>query len=314
LKWKSQNAVGGHIAIGSDDSIYCGDSVFNPDGTLKWKYSIWMAFPSIGDNGTIYSASGSVVDAVSPNGNIQWGFNLEGYGTFTPPAIGSDGTIYFGSTLATDVTLGYVYAINPNGTLKWKSQINNSGFSSPTIGPDGTIYIISSGPNSSFLYAFNSNGIMKWSRFVDCSNSKSTSIGADGTIYLLLYYALIAINPDGSEKWRYTVNDYTASSLTISPNGVIYFGSNDGNLYAINATCGGPASSPWPMMDHDAMHTGRYSYISPPAIPYLLFNPISSQQTVGTPFQINNRPQSRRQRGYRFQCASDSFLSSGAAG
>ncbi|MCL5283436.1 MAG: PQQ-binding-like beta-propeller repeat protein, partial [Armatimonadetes bacterium] len=59
------------------------------------------------------------------------------------PAIGADGTVYVGSE-------GYnLYAIKPDGTLKWKYQTGGIG-SSPAIGADGTVYVGSADHN---LYA-----------------------------------------------------------------------------------------------------------------------------------------------------------------
>ena len=49
------------------------------------------------------------------------------------PAVGADGTIYVGSD---DDNL---YALNPNGTLKWKFSTGNWGVS-PAVGTDGTLY------------------------------------------------------------------------------------------------------------------------------------------------------------------------------
>ena len=53
------------------------------------------------------------------------------------PAIGSDGTIYIGSN--------YIYALNPDGTLKWENRINEQyadiGWASPTVGVNGVVYI-----------------------------------------------------------------------------------------------------------------------------------------------------------------------------
>ena len=60
------------------------------------------------------------------------------------PAIGSDGTIYFGSY---DKNL---YAINPDGSKKWAFKTGNWVNSPPTIGNDGTIYVGSRDKN---LYA-----------------------------------------------------------------------------------------------------------------------------------------------------------------
>ena len=71
------------------------------------------------------------------------------------PAISSDGTIYVGSDD------GNLYAINPNGTLKWKYKTEGGApvVSSPAIGSDGTIYV---GSDDGNLYAINPRGTLKW--------------------------------------------------------------------------------------------------------------------------------------------------------
>jgi outer membrane protein assembly factor BamB len=48
-----------------------------------------------------------------------------------------------------------------NGTVKWTYQTGGPVRSSPAIGPDGTIYVGSSG--SAKLHAINPNGTEKWS-------------------------------------------------------------------------------------------------------------------------------------------------------
>ncbi|MEM2089259.1 MAG: PQQ-binding-like beta-propeller repeat protein, partial [Thermoproteota archaeon] len=60
------------------------------------------------------------------------------------PAIGYDGTIYVGSHD------NYTYALNPDGSLKWKYETEAWVDSSPAIGSDGTIYV---GSNDGGLYA-----------------------------------------------------------------------------------------------------------------------------------------------------------------
>jgi len=44
---------------------------------------------------------------------------------------------------------------------------------------------------------------------------------------------MFAINPDGTLKWSYTTSGAVVSSPAIDADGTIYFGSIDGNLYAI---------------------------------------------------------------------------------
>jgi len=61
------------------------------------------------------------------------------------PAIGTEGTIFVGSRDR------YVYAINPNGTLRWKFLTGGPISSSPAIGQGGsTIYV---GSENGALYA-----------------------------------------------------------------------------------------------------------------------------------------------------------------
>ena len=68
---------------------------------------------------------------------LDWKF-MTGSIIESSPAIGEDGTIYFGCVDS------YLYAINPDGTEKWKYL---TGYwitlSSPAINDDGTIYISS---------------------------------------------------------------------------------------------------------------------------------------------------------------------------
>ena len=70
------------------------------------------------------------------------------------PAIGADGTVYVGSC---DNKL---YAINPDGSLKWAYTTGDDGDSSPAIGADGTVYV---GSYDGKLYAINPDGSLKWS-------------------------------------------------------------------------------------------------------------------------------------------------------
>ena len=61
------------------------------------------------------------------------------------PAIGDDGTIYVGSHDHK------VYALNPDGSLKWSHTTGGEVRSSPAIGGDGTVYV---GSYDQKIYAF----------------------------------------------------------------------------------------------------------------------------------------------------------------
>lgn len=156
------------------------------------------------------------------NGTIKWGY-YTGNLIDSSPAIGLDGTIYFGDWN------GWVHALNPNGTVKWKYHTGDIITASPAIGPDGTIYI---GSHDRNLYAFNpQNGTVKWTFHTGDWVRVSPCVGDDGTIYIVSFdYYLYAINPNGTMKWRFNVG--AGTNPTIGPDGTIYAGWNI--LYAIN--------------------------------------------------------------------------------
>ena len=127
----------------------------------------------------------------------------------TSPAIGADGTIYFGSGD------GNFYAIKPDGSLKWILNMGAFTVTSPAIGADGTIYV---GDDVGYLNALSDNGTncnFKWvfeiENIIDypivSGFGSSPAIGADGTIYIGSYdYSMYALTDNGSscsEKWDY---------------------------------------------------------------------------------------------------------------
>jgi len=128
----------------------------------------------------------------------------------------------------------YLYALNPNGTLKWRYETWETGSvpSSPAIGADGIVYV---GSRDQYLYALNPDGTLKWRYETGSSVSSSPAICVDGTVYVGSWdHSLYALNPDGSLKWRYETGSSVYSSPAIGPDGTIYVGSNDSYVYAFH--------------------------------------------------------------------------------
>ncbi|HUU30387.1 MAG TPA: PQQ-binding-like beta-propeller repeat protein [archaeon] len=145
-------------------------------------------------------------------------FKFYSNGFWSSPAVGNDGTIYF-------VAEKDLYAISPNGILKWK--YSNSDFwdgYSMCIGSDGTIYH-SSGLQStaSHLIAISPEGFLKW----DCqiegyAYSFMPAIGSDGTIYFNVTSSIYAVGPNGTLKWSSQLDDYYLSPVSIGGDGTVY--------------------------------------------------------------------------------------------
>jgi len=247
LKWRYEmsNSVTSSPAIGADGTIYVGGyyrylyAIIDneTEGTLKWRYetdaAMHLSCPAIGADGTVYVGGGydNCVYAFEDSGTegiLKWQFETNVNGCVTSsPAIGADGTIYVGSWD------NYLYAINPDGTLRWRYLTGDCVLSSPAIAVDGTIYV---GSGAHFVYAIEDNkteGSLKWTyscaRFV----SSSPAIGADGTLYVGCGCGYIyAINPIGTLRWEYKTDASVTSSPAIGADGILYVGNLDGCLYA----------------------------------------------------------------------------------
>ncbi len=131
-----------------------------------------------------------------------------------------------------------VYAVYPNGTMKWKYHTDGWITSSPALAEDGTLYV---GSWDDRLYAFNSStGAIKWKLGLGDTIDGSPIIADDGTIYIGIMgpgYGkgrIWAINPNGTKRWYYDTGDWITGGPAIGDDGSIYIGSNDNYLYALN--------------------------------------------------------------------------------
>jgi Tol biopolymer transport system component len=183
----------------------------------------------------ILAMSGSMVWGAA--GDVVWTFEKEGYTEYSP-AIDDSGVIYIGSK--------NFYAINPDGTEKWK--ILDVGISSPAIGIDGTIY----GAAGGFLYAFSQEGIELWKTYIYGGGSSFPTIGSDGIIYIGVGDSkFFAVNPDGTIKWQFQPDKGITSPCAIGSDGTIYVGSHDSYLYALEPD----GSLKWKFLTDNAIYS-----------------------------------------------------------
>jgi len=278
-------------AIGADGTIYIGNFPGNMmalrdpgNGSsleLVWKFhppgaSSYHTTPAIGPDNTVYvgfSTGGMTPDARGTfyalrapasgrDAQVAWSVDFgERSGRQTAsPTLASDGTIYVPSGV------GKLFAIGPEGNVKWTAQAGPTVKTSPAIGPDGTIYVSSMDGN---LYAVTppagggNEGTVKW-KFdfgehlgptplvtgtppppgVDgIGSGASPTIAPDGTIYVGANNSnFYAITPSGSMKWLFEAERELGgiwSSAVLSPdNSTLYFGADKGGIYAVNAADG----------------------------------------------------------------------------
>lgn len=177
-------------AVSADGMVYiCMDNemyAITPDGALAWSYAATggarLGSPSIGAGGQVYASSNeSKLYVLSATGELAGAFSIAPglYGQLALDALGSvyggggDGAIAIGadgSMRWTYYTAGgaksvldaagnvYVasgdsrlYALAPDGALRWWFVASDQFNSAPCIGEDGTLYAV---VNEGMMYAF----------------------------------------------------------------------------------------------------------------------------------------------------------------
>jgi outer membrane protein assembly factor BamB len=173
----------------------------------------------------------------------SWNVTLGG-GTGALPAIGTDGTVYVACWNS------QLYAIDPNGSVKWNKTVLEYNPQSPAVSDRGIIYLPSDGKNSTMLYAIDRNGTTLWQHDPEDHVPDLTAgidftspaiLTGNGTVLVKASVSyqnsscLFAYGPSGSFLWSAKVNGllYTPA---VGPEGNIYVASSLGALYAFNST------------------------------------------------------------------------------
>ena len=207
---------------------------------------------------------------------ILWEFEADG-NILSPPAIETNGVVYFGSYSGT------FYALNPDGSKRFSIEGYEPFYSSPALTYDGTI-IITSG-NDDFdpysghiigfrpsgrerfiidanyniysqpaiaedggiyvstygghIYKLNIEGDVHWSKFQGPSIFRPPILLDSNTVVFPSYIGLITLNSDGVERWRNGASGGLARSYLVADlEKNIYVPDVYGNLYAYSYSGG----------------------------------------------------------------------------
>lgn len=131
-----------------------------------------------------------------PPEEVRWVSSV--YSWLTSPALGTDGTIYVGSSD------GHLYALDElTGTAKWKFAAGGPIFHTPAVGTNQIVYVNSEETKS--IYALNAtNGTKIRNTSLDYPSRSTFAIGADGTVFFGAASSMMAyaLNPvTGSPTW-----------------------------------------------------------------------------------------------------------------
>jgi outer membrane protein assembly factor BamB len=230
-------------------------------GELLWTQNMhgWVeSSPALShDNSVVYvgSKSGMLTAMDTETGDKIWEFPT-GAGITSSPAIDSEGTIYIGSLD------GSLYAVRPDGTLKWSYDdvpTDGSIHSSPALSQDeSTVYfghaVVCGGPGQdpcpdpspdySLIAVDTATGTFIWEFPIEGHVWGSAMVSPyDGSILFPTFHLtgdnyLYSVSPAGVENWRYQMDSFSNGIPSIGPDGTVYIGEFIGgpttSLYAIN--------------------------------------------------------------------------------
>jgi len=127
------------------------------------------------------------------NSETDWRFPTGGK-IQTPPVEGSDGSVYFCSEDR------FLYALNSDGTLKWRTKFSDRLTETLALGIDGSIYI---GSKKGLLFAVNEVGDRLWTRKLKGPPFGSPTIAPDGTLFLVTENGwMYSISHNGYVRWE----------------------------------------------------------------------------------------------------------------
>jgi len=254
LKWvnstlgnvqSSPAVANGVVFVGSNDyNITAWNAT---TGIMLWNFTTADdvgSSPAVA-NGIVYVASANwggitndvnfyALDAIT--GQQVWNYSI--YSEPSSPAV-VDGVVY-----VTDLG-GNVYALNAaSGGKIWSGYTGLMAMGASPAVANGTVYFTggSFNPNSVTIFALNAtDGTTRWQQTYDGWTQSTPAIEND-RLFVTRGYNLTAINAmDGTIIWSNVTDTDPTATIQSSPavaGGMVYVGSNDGNLYALDAATG----------------------------------------------------------------------------
>ena len=244
------------------------------DGVLLWSQPLQGsidlplgAHVAIGQDGTGYTVSGSVLEAFYPNGDIRWtSASLPVLRAGLPPVFNQNGELLFGGPwyerFSPDESL---VASNRLAGLAWTYQTE------PVVGADGRAYFAT----FKAVACVDTNGLICWTNHLDSLTAGGSYacvpvLDKAGNIYVPVTGAVAILDHDGALIEQLELAHLPDAPLVLTADGRLYV-PTDGGLYSFRALAGLDTSAPWPMYRHDPAGTASVQGpLQAPAPPVLL--------------------------------------------
>ncbi len=237
LKWTSEESSEAPLAIGKDGKLYFGKwgkgfVCLSKNGEELWTDDTTTYFakaiPAIRGNGNVVLGHEEyrTVTEYDANGNTVWEVLASGL-VNSATVMATDGTVYVcGYTFPG----GHVEAFDKKGNRKWHHELDEWPDGNPCIGPDGTLYVMA---RDDRIHALDPEGNERWSVSIGRYGWGNLVVSADGTVFVGNVDGNMTAIKDGKIRWTFKAGDNIYSTPAIDKEGVLYFGCDDGMLYAV---------------------------------------------------------------------------------
>lgn len=234
----SSGAVSAIVFGCSDGFVYCLDTL----GLSKWQFpsadsnegDAFNSSPAVGNDGVVYIGNeDGELYAINPNGTEKWRFTVGGGNEFSSsPALDeAAGRLYVGCE---NETL-YALDITNNGSQVWAYGAQDIISSSPAIASDGSIIFGDEG-DSGRVYILNPDGSERRIFIADGQIFSSPALSGSTIYFAASDTFFYALDTNGTaQRYMPATSQSVHSSPAIGLSGVIYYGTDDGNLYALNS-------------------------------------------------------------------------------